>query len=103
MPALGGPAKARLIEGNGDIGVVPPPRGNLPGFPNAVKKKPKTARPGGGLRARWKDEKTGAIYERDYQHGAIEAYDSRGNHIGEYDPQTGQLTKGPDPTRKVEP
>jgi hypothetical protein len=57
---------------------------------------------GGGLRARWKG-KDGTIYEWDSRHGAVEVYDRRGRSLGEYDPNTGQQTKGPDPTRRVEP
>ncbi|WP_409568456.1 colicin E3/pyocin S6 family cytotoxin [Methylobacterium sp. J-072] len=81
--------------------MVPPPR-NLPGFPDAVRVKPKTARPGGGLRMRWKDA-SGAIYEWDYQHGHVEKYDARGSHLGGYDPVTGWRIARADGTRRVEP
>jgi len=71
-------------------------------FPDLTPAKQKTSRPGGGLRARWKDA-DGNIYEWDYQHGKLEKYDRRGKHQGEYDPTTGQQTKPRDPKRKVEP
>lgn len=73
-----------------------------PAFPDLTRVPPKTSRPGGKLRARWKDTE-GNIYEWDYQHGRLEKYDRRGNHQGEYDPATGKQTKPRDPTRKVEP
>jgi hypothetical protein len=82
-------------------GPVVPPR-SLKAFPNAQRAKPKTPRPGGGLRARWKDD-DGVIYEWDYQHGRAEKYDRMGRHLGEVDPETGDQVKEADPTRKVEP
>jgi hypothetical protein len=82
-------------------GPFPAPR-VLRAFPDAIRAPPKTPRRGGGgLRKRWKDEDR--IYEWDYQHGSVEVYDSRGNHIGEYDPDTGRRVKGPNPDYKVEP
>jgi uncharacterized protein YukE len=88
--------------GSGRGAPVPPPR-DLPAFPDAVRVKPKTpVQGGGGLRRRWKG-RDGTIYEWDSQHGRVEAYDRRGRSLGEFDPQTGEQTKGPDPTRKVEP
>jgi len=83
-------------------GFIPPPR-SLKGFPGAIKAKPKTPRPGGGLRARWRDPTDGAIYEWDYQHGAVEVYDRNGIHRGECNPETGQPTKDADSTRRIEP
>lgn len=80
--------------------VVPPKE--LPGFPLARRAVPKTPRSGGGLRMRWKD-RHGTIYEWDYQHGAVELYDSQGHHLGEFDPQTGRQTGPAKPNRKVEP
>ena len=51
---------------------------------------------GGGCR-------TGIIYEWDSQHGTVEIYDRSGrNHLGEFDPETGEQTKPADPSRKVE-
>lgn len=55
---------------------------------------------GGLLRRRWKDT-DGNIYEWDSQHGAVEIYDKRGRHKGEFDPNTGEQTKPPVPGRKV--
>lgn len=82
------------------VHVIPPRR--LPGFPDARRDDPKTPRPGGGLRMRWRDLK-GRIYEWDYQHGTVEVYDPRGKHLGEYDHRTGEQTKPADPSRTVEP
>jgi hypothetical protein len=78
-----------------------PPK-NLGGFPTAVRVRPRTARQGGGLRARWKDD-WDHIYEWDYDHGRVERYDPRGEHLGEYDPDTGSQTKPPKPGRRVKP
>jgi hypothetical protein len=80
---------------------VTPPK-SLPGFPAAARVKPKTPRPGGGLRKRWKDQ-GGRIYEWDYQHGTVEMYDSGGRHLGEFDPATGHRMKQADPSRRIEP
>lgn len=81
------------------------PKGNppLPAFPEAKTAKKRTPVKGGGsLRSRWKDSK-GRIYEWDSQHGTVEIYDRSGrNHLGEFDPITGEQTKPADPTRKVE-
>ena len=72
-------------------GPFPPPRRILPGFPEAEITSPKTPRhDGGGLRKRWRD-RSGRIYEWDYQHGTVEVYDRRGRHIGErIDPFNGE-------------
>jgi hypothetical protein len=53
---------------------------------------------------RWKAEKM-ARWRQDFgmAHGRIEMYDSKGNHLGEFDPETGAMVKEADPTRKVEP
>lgn len=76
---------------------------SLPGFPKATPDKAKTpVQGGGGLRKRWKDPK-GTIYEWDSQHGAVEKYNKRGKHLGEFDPNTGEQTKPANPTRKVTP
>ncbi|WP_083539553.1 colicin E3/pyocin S6 family cytotoxin [Enterovibrio coralii] len=85
------------------LNYVPTPKGSppLPAFPDAVKVKPKTSVQGGGKkRARWKDKNR--IYEWDSQHGKVEVYDKNGNHIGEFDHNTGEQTKPKDPKRKVE-
>jgi hypothetical protein len=76
---------------------------DLPAYPDARAVRPKTSvQGGGGLRRRWVDSQ-GNIYEWDSQHGAVERYNSRGRHLGEFDPDTGAQTKPADPTRSVEP
>jgi hypothetical protein len=75
----------------------------LKAFPEARRATQKTPRPGGGLRRRWKDDRTGTIYEWDSQHGRVEKYNSLGRHLGEFDHETGAQTKPADPTRRVEP
>lgn len=81
---------------------VPPPR-ILTAFPNAKSVKPKTpVQRGGGLRKRWKDEE-GNLYEWDSRHGSVEKYDRKGNHLGEFDPETGEQLKPPNPDYSVEP
>ncbi|MFS2158275.1 colicin E3/pyocin S6 family cytotoxin [Pseudomonas sp. Pseusp122] len=85
----------------GDHSYHLPPIG-LAAFPDAVQVDAKTKiQGGGGLRKRWKDSK-GRIYEWDSQHGAVEMYDKRGKHLGEFDPNTGEQTKPAKPGRKVE-
>jgi Cytotoxic len=79
---------------------VLPPKGGLPGFPEAKRARPKTAF-SGGMRHRWKDGKY--IYEWDYRHGHVEKYDRRGKHLGAFNPRTGEQLKGPDASKKVEP
>ena len=83
------------------MGHHPPPKLPVAGFPDLRPVRPKTGFPG-GLRRRWKDPE-GTIYEWDYQHGAFEAYDPRGKHLGEFDPITGEQTKTPNPRQSVEP
>jgi hypothetical protein len=82
--------------------VHPPADDELPGFPRAVRAKPKTRFPG-GIRRRWKDREDGSIYEWDYQHGRIEVYDRRGQHHGDFDPVTGAQIGASVPGRTVEP
>ncbi|MFU2080936.1 colicin E3/pyocin S6 family cytotoxin [Avibacterium endocarditidis] len=82
------------------------PRPNLEditGFSDLTVVKPKTPiQGGGGLRKRWMDSK-GNIYEWDSQHGALEKYNKKGKHLGEFDYKTGIQTKPANSTRKVEP
>jgi len=66
--------------------MVPAPKG-LKAFPAAERVRPKTGR------HRWFDFQAGYIYEWDYQHGRVERYDKRGWHLGEFDPDTGAMTK----------
>jgi hypothetical protein len=82
----------------GDHRYHPVPK-KLTAFPDAARDKSKNSVQGGGKkRARWKDPK-GRIYEWDSQHGAVEMYDKQGNHLGEYDPETGEQTKPAKPGR----
>ncbi|MEB0205136.1 colicin E3/pyocin S6 family cytotoxin [Pseudomonas sp. CCC3.1] len=75
----------------------------LPGFSDAISATKKTSVKGGGkLRHRWKTSK-GFILEWDYQHGAIEMYDKRGKHLGEFNHVTGEQNKPSDPARRIEP
>lgn len=81
----------------------PTPKGVLPAFPDLVRGRSKTpVQGGGGLRPRWHDRK-GNIYEWDRQHGAIEKYNPRGEHLGEFNHITGEQTKKANKKRKVEP
>jgi hypothetical protein len=79
---------------------IPPPE-TLPGFPGAERVRPKTV-VAGRRRPRWKDA-SGAIYEWDFQHGTVERYDRRGNHLGEFDYRTGRRIGDAVPGRRVEP
>jgi len=83
---------------------IPAPS-SLPGFPDAMRVKPKTpVQGGGGLRKRWK-RPNGCICEWDSQHGEVEMYNKRGKHMGAFDPNTCEAIPGKvaDPTRTVEP
>jgi hypothetical protein len=75
--------------------MIPAPR-RLRAFPNAERVKPKSGR------HRWFDEPTGYTYEWDYQHGRVERYDRRGRHLGEFDADTGVMTKPADPRQTIE-
>jgi len=72
-----------------------------PGFPLAERARAKT-RFVGGLRKRWVNP-DGTILEWDYQHGRVEKYTRRGQHLGEFDAQTGTQTASADQARTVEP
>ena len=86
------------VRGGGDHSYHSPPIG-LSAFPDAFPVKSKSSiQGGGGKRSRWKDKK-GRIYEWDSQHGAVEIYDSQGNHLGEFNPETGEQTKRAKPGR----
>ncbi|MCB1682693.1 MAG: hypothetical protein H6858_04720 [Rhodospirillales bacterium] len=97
-PSNGGPPLEEQPPDNqpdDNKGYTPPPK-NLPAFPDAQVAKRKNER------KRWKDS-DGRIYEWDSQHGKVEIYDKSGKkHLGEYDPNTGEQTKPPDPGRKTE-
>jgi hypothetical protein len=43
------------------------------------------------------------ILEWDSRHGRLEVYDKGGNHLGEFDPNTGEQLKPPAPGRTIEP
>lgn len=71
----------------------------LAAFPDAVSVRPKSTVQGGGKkRDCWKDRK-GRIYEWDFQHGAVELYDRQGQHLGEFNANTGEQTKPAKPGR----
>lgn len=87
---------------NGDHKYHAPPKG-LSAFPDARIAPRKTPiQGGGGLRKRWKT-RDGTIFEWDSRHGAVEKYNSRGKHLGEFDHETGEQTKDADKNREVEP
>ena len=86
----------------GDHSYHPPPK-DLSAFPDARVTPRKTPlQGGGGLRKRWKT-RDGTIFEWDSQHGAVEKYNKRGKHLGEFDHETGEQTKDADKNREVEP
>lgn len=86
---------------SGDHRYHRPPE-DLLAFPDAKRAKAKSFVQGGGKkRRRWTDS-SGKIYEWDFQHGKVEIYGKRGNHLGEFDPNTGEQTKPADPARKIE-
>jgi hypothetical protein len=51
-------------------------------------------------RRRWRKGKR--LYEWDSQHGEIEVYDLRGNHLGVADVMTGELVKDPVRGRRID-
>jgi hypothetical protein len=69
---------------------------------DAMPAKQKTRVKGRGTRMRWRTT-DGRILEWDYQHGAVEMYDKRGRHLGEFDAETGTQNKPADPKRRIEP
>lgn len=94
---------ANPSSGAPQLGSRVPPPSSPAAFPNVQRAKPKTSvQGGGGKRKRWKDDK-GNIYEWDSQHGTVEKYNKNGKHMGEFDPDTGEMLKPADPTRRVEP
>ncbi|EUB72037.1 Colicin E3 catalytic [Pseudomonas sp. GM41(2012)] len=102
FPANSGVLPVYIVVSVSNHKYYPAPKG-LTAFPDATRATRKTpVKGGGGLRKRWKNP-NGKIFEWDSQHGAVEMYDKRGRHLGEYDPSTGEQTKPADNTRKVEP
>ena len=87
-------------EGGGGNGYYPAPK-EIKGIKELTRAKPKTpVQGGGGLRKRWKDPK-GNIYEWDSRHGELEMYNSKGDHLGAFDPVTGKQLKHRDPSRNI--
>ncbi|HEX8592498.1 MAG TPA: S-type pyocin domain-containing protein [Pseudomonas sp.] len=76
----------------GDHSYHPAPKA-LTAFPEAVRTRQK------GERRRWESKRR--IYEWDYQHGAVEVYDKLGNHLGEFDAETGEQTGQAKPERRI--
>ncbi|WP_271893218.1 colicin E3/pyocin S6 family cytotoxin [Candidatus Phyllobacterium onerii] len=95
----GGMNNVVLSEGpkNPDHKYYPKPKsaGEITGIPGLKKAKRR------GRRERWTDE-SGNIFEWDYENGALEKYNNKGKHLGEYDPKTGKKTKPAKPGRKTE-
>ncbi|MDP8084269.1 hemagglutinin repeat-containing protein, partial [Pasteurella atlantica] len=92
-----------LEKSNDEKYFTKPKTEEITGFENLVKARRKTLLQGGaGKRARWKDQ-DGNIYEWDSQHGALEKYNKRGKHLGEFDYKTGKQLKSADKKRRVEP
>ncbi|WP_130910801.1 S-type pyocin domain-containing protein [Pseudomonas sp. Sample_9] len=82
----------------GDIKYHRPPV-SLPAYPDTYPVKSKSSvQGGGGKRSRWKDKK-GRIYEWDSKTGAIELYNKQGNHLGEFNHETGEQIDPADPER----
>ena len=81
---------ARPVSGDHDYHI--PPK-LLPAFPDAKPVRNK------GHSKRWESKKR--IYEWDYQHGAVEVYNWEGDHLGEFDIQTGEQTGKAKPERRT--
>lgn len=77
---------------NGDHSYHTPPK-TLPAFPDAIPVRTK------GNRKRWESKKR--IYEWDYQHGAVEVYNWAGDHLGEFNAETGEQTDDAKPERRT--
>lgn len=102
FPADSGVAPLYVVLNVPGRNYVPKPT-LLPGFPDAKWASPKTSVKGGGsLRPRWRT-RDGTIFEWDFQHGAVEKYNKRGKHLGEFNHLTGTQNKPADPTRTIEP
>ena len=72
-------------------------------FPKLILVKRKSGvRGGGSKRKRWQD-RDGNLYEWDGRHGTLEKYNRRGEHLGEFDPDTGDKLKARVPGRRIEP
>ncbi|CAH0315221.1 hypothetical protein ABH908_005100 [Pseudomonas frederiksbergensis] len=101
FPADSGVLPVYIVVSVADHKYHPAPNG-LTAFPDATPAKQKTRVKGRGTRMRWRTAE-GRILEWDYQHGAVEMYDKRGRHLGEFDAETGNQNKPADPKRRIEP
>ncbi|MBC3365986.1 S-type pyocin domain-containing protein [Pseudomonas sp. SWRI154] len=101
FPADSGVRPVYVVLGTAHHDYFPKPD-FLPAFPSAKWTPSKTRMKGGGLRPRWKDKEK-FIYEWDFQHGAVEKYNKRGKHLGEFDYVTGAQTKPANTSRWIEP
>ncbi|MCP1443805.1 hypothetical protein J3D54_002937 [Pseudomonas sp. GGS8] len=101
FPADSGVLPVYIVVSIADHKYHPAPKG-LTAFPDATPAKQKTRGKGRGTRMRWRTAE-GRILEWDYQHGAVEMYDKRGRHLGEFDAETGNQNKPADPKRRIEP
>lgn len=91
---------SRFCFADAPVPSVPAPR-DLPAFSGrSPASDPREGGRGDGTRRqRWKvDERK--IYEWDSQHGSVELYDSRGRHLGEFDPVRGPCQKGANSSRR---
>jgi len=73
---------------------IPPPKQGLKAFPEAQRVKPKSQG------QRWEDGQY--IYEWDYQHGRVEKWTKRGQHLGDFDPETGVKVGEPRDDRTID-
>ncbi|NPC99419.1 hypothetical protein HOY33_01460 [Brenneria sp. hezel4-2-4] len=73
------------------------------GLGELKKGNPKTPKQGGGgMRPRWIGDKGRKVYEWDSQHGELEGYRaSDGQHLGAFDPKTGNQLKPAEPKRNI--
>ena len=101
FPESSGVRPVYIVVSVSDHKYHPAPKG-LSAFPDATPAKQKTRVKGRGTRMRWKT-KDGQILEWDYQHGAVEMYDKRGRHLGEFDADTGEQNNPADSKRRIEP
>lgn len=95
--------KRQGVKDKGHSYHEPPKTQDIKGLGELKESKPKTPKQGGaGKRARWVGDKGRKIYEWDYQHGEIEGYRaSDGQHLGAFDPKTGNQLKPADSKRNI--
>ena len=90
---------------NPDYDYFPAPKTeDITGFPGLIEQKRKTRkRNGGGLRERWKDAKGRRIFEWDSEQGELEVYRySDLEHLGSFDPYTGEQRGPAKDERRIE-